>query len=142
MTGFATAQLTLTPAPGITIPATMTIRALNGKFFEVICRMPSFLAPIEQTIMQHCREALKRGSVTVTIQVNNMASLLTTVRPSITLAQAYVKTIQELQKACNIGGEMTISDLIQLPNLRISKWRAIQFEIGLAIPAKMRSAQR
>ena len=116
MTGFATTTLALPTASGL-IPATLTIKSLNGRFFDITCKLPYALSHLETDIIRRCKDKLHRGSVLVTLYITNPHALKSKVYPSFALAEGYLASIKELQKKLDLPGSITISDFITLPNL-------------------------
>ncbi|HIP43424.1 MAG TPA: coproporphyrinogen III oxidase, partial [Aquifex aeolicus] len=64
MTGFGKAE-----ADSENWRVTIMMRSLNGKGLDISTRMPSFLIPIELEIKNEIKRKLKRGSVTVFIDI-------------------------------------------------------------------------
>lgn len=118
MTGFATAQLEWQASGNAAaIPITITIRALNSRFFEATFRMPHALAAIEQPMAQRCKSACKRGSITVTIHIGSSFAARTVLMPSIDNAQRHAAELRAIKNACNIVPDITLGDLMRLPHL-------------------------
>lgn len=117
MTGFATAQCSSAQASGAVIQATVTIRTLNSKFFEASCKLPYALAPLEQAMMSRCKEAFKRGSVTITVHVTNPTALRVPSIPPAALVAHYVDALKTIQREHGLTGSITIADIIAIPHL-------------------------
>lgn len=117
MTGFATAQLEWRLNSAAIVPITLTIKVLNSRFLETMFRMPHALASLEQPMVQGCKTAFKRGSVTVTAHLGSALALRSVVMPSLEMVQEQVRALRTLSKGCNIDQDVTLSDLIQLPHL-------------------------
>lgn len=117
MTGFASAHCEFTQPSGTVVQATITIKTLNSRFFETTCKIPHALAALEQPMTQRCKEALKRGSATIIIYVSNPSLLRAPAAPSMHLVKSYVDALRDIQAACQLPGEVTIANLINMPNL-------------------------
>lgn len=116
MTGFATSHSEWRINKN-TVPITITIRSLNGRFFETTCRMPHILASLEQAIVQHCKAALKRGNITVTIHFGSTCALRSIVIPPADIMEQYVASLRTLKTSCKLAGEVTLEELMNLPHL-------------------------
>jgi uncharacterized protein (TIGR00255 family) len=117
MTGFATTALNLTMPSGAAIHATLTIKTLNNRFLDVSCKLPHALSYLEPEIIRLCKQLLHRGSVYVTLYIANPQVLQSAVAPAVELAESYVNSLATLQKKLQLPGNITISDLLHLPNL-------------------------
>jgi uncharacterized protein (TIGR00255 family) len=116
MTGFATTHLEW-HVHGKLIPITISIKSLNSRFFETICRMPHVLAPLEQTIVQRCKKALKRGNITITVHIGSTCALYTLAIPTSETLTKYVQALRAIKEECHLAGDVTLGDLIRLPQL-------------------------
>ena len=121
MTGFTskTIPLTIKDEP---VSITVTIKALNSRFFELNCKMPHGLAHLEQSIHKKFKEKLGRGSVYCTIHMSTLAPLTGTVHPSLRTIEEYLKSIELIKKKfgkkfdLNNDG-INLKDIIQLPSV-------------------------
>lgn len=123
MTGFVSKTLSLT-IKNEPVSVTVTIKALNSRFFEVNCKMPHGLAHIEQALQKKLKEKLARGSIYCTIHMSTLSPLSGTVHPSLRTVEEYLKSIALIKKTFgkeyNLGDEegtagISLKDLIQLP---------------------------
>jgi uncharacterized protein (TIGR00255 family) len=117
MTGFATTTFAIATPTKTAITATLTIKTLNNRFLDVSCKLPYALSYLETDILRICKEQLHRGSVYVTIHMNNQQALQSNVGLAHDLAKNYQKAIEELQTEFALPGTVTISDFLSLPNL-------------------------
>lgn len=117
MTGFATKNLTISTPSGTGIHATITIKTLNNRFLDVSCKFPHVLSYLEPEVIRLSKAYLHRGSIYVTIHIANPQVLQSKVMPSIELAESYVNALKTVQTKLSLPGNITISDLVNLPNL-------------------------
>jgi len=94
MTGFGKAE-----ADSENWRVTIMMRSLNGKGLDISTRMPSFLIPIELEIKNEIKRKLKRGSVTVFIDIEQKF-----VKPPVDVEKlkSNVKMLKELLKELNL----------------------------------------
>jgi uncharacterized protein (TIGR00255 family) len=116
MTGFATRSISFSCASGVEATATLTLKSVNGRFFDMNCKVPPALAIIESQLTQRCRALLQRGSVVFSIQLSHPLALKAVVTPAYELAAQYVEALRMVQRQLNLPGEITIQDLAQLPH--------------------------
>jgi uncharacterized protein (TIGR00255 family) len=116
MTGFASTTANIPLENGGSASITVNIKSLNSRFFESTFKLPYALSFLETELIQLCKKTLKRGHVFFNITMSNPNLFKATVEPSTSVVQGYVDAISSLQKSFNISGELTIAELIQLPN--------------------------
>ncbi len=117
MTGFATVACDYVSPEIGRFSATLTIRSLNGRFFEAQCRMPSPFARVEQGMIQRCKEQLRRGTITITVNVHTPGVLKGSVVPAIETARRYVAALHTLQTELGLSGTVSLADLLAFPDL-------------------------
>lgn len=116
MTGFASTTITLTTPSGA-VPATLTIKTLNNRFFDMNCKLPYALSHLEPEMIKIGKKYLHRGTAYCSLYISNPHALKAEVFPSLALAQGYMKAIASMQETLKIPGTLTISDFITLPHL-------------------------
>ncbi|MGB8467722.1 MAG: YicC/YloC family endoribonuclease [Candidatus Babeliales bacterium] len=117
MTGFTSRTVILDNGKGSQIPCTISIRSLNGRFLEVSCKVPSFLASLEVEFLKLCKEHLKRGTITLLIQTPSKLLMGNEVHAHSALIKSYLHTAKKVQQEESIGGTITINDLLAIDGL-------------------------
>jgi uncharacterized protein (TIGR00255 family) len=117
MTGFCTKNITLTTPQGERVECTLLLKSLNGKLFEISCKFPFVLMHLEHEIIKKLKAKLVRGSVYMVAQISNPASLKTAVVFSPQIVEQYIGILSDLKKRYDLQGQLTVSDLIHLPNI-------------------------
>lgn len=122
MTGFSSTILSLprkTEVGGVeqSLQLSMTLKTLNSRFFECTCKMPYSLAFLEPELIKYFKSKLYRGTVVFTIHLSDPAALTGSIEPSLGAVQGYTTAINQIKKAFNLEGALTINDLITLPNI-------------------------
>lgn len=125
MTGFAgkTAMLSLSNNEKGTFA--ISIKSLNSRFFEVTCKLHYQISNLETELIQLLKKKLHRGHVYLTIHIDNQALFKGTIEPSHKIIDGYVKAIEEIKNKFNIGGNLSIDDLLLLPNVFIVEEKEI-----------------
>jgi len=116
MTGFATQTFPFT-IKGQTVSLTITLKSVNGRFFEATFKMPYPLSQLEAVCTQHLKNALIRGTIHCTFHCSNLSALKGTVHPARTLIKSYIDSCNTIQKEFNVTGTLTLNDLIELPGI-------------------------
>lgn len=114
MTGFSSATLAI-PQKGSEIHLTMTLKSLNSRFFELNCKVPFSLTQLETDLIRYFKSKLLRGNVYFTIHMST--ALTSSIEPSINIISNYLKSIEKIKSTFSLAGELTIHDLISLPNV-------------------------
>lgn len=111
MTGYGEATCKVT---GINI--NVRIRSVNHRFFNIQLRLPETLESTESKIDQLIRKHIRRGSISLSLKANMIAS-----EPSFTfntaLVRKYACKLKSLQKTVGSKDELPISVLLELPGV-------------------------
>lgn len=110
MTGYATRMCVVQD-----MQVTLEIKSVNHRFLDVFVKLPGFLNAYEYDIRDIVQKQVRRGKVLVTVTVNDKGSAGITVNDAV-IAKA-VKALRKVQKTYTLAGTMTISDVLQVPNV-------------------------
>lgn len=117
MTGFCSRTERIKLSVFGEIALTVEIKTLNARFFELLCKLPSGLSHLEFSVSSLLQDKLIRGRIYVTISLVEGASSLASITPSWQTVDQYVSSSREIQKKYGLSGELTISDMIHLPDV-------------------------
>ena len=117
MTGFSALTTQIPHKYGNPLHITLTLKSLNGRFFEISCRLPHAFNQIELSCTRLLKEKLVRGSVYCTINVSNAQNLTLSIAPATAVIQGYIKAIRAIQKDFDIDSTLAIKDLLLLPDI-------------------------
>lgn len=117
MTGFAShrASLRLKAAEETTI--SIELKSINSRFFEASFKLPSSLLFLEVPITNILKQKLIRGRVFISLRLGGTGGALETVVPVLKLARDYVTAARLIKKELKVPGEITISDVLALPDI-------------------------
>ena len=121
MTGFGSKSVHLDLAPGCIASLTIELKSVNGRFFEVVSKLPSALSSSEVKMISRLQSKLKRGRIYLTIRFDEDNGAFEEIVPSINIAKGYLKAAQLIKDECKIAGELSIDHLFQLPNIFVAK---------------------
>ena len=116
MTGFANKTI-LIPVAGTQINMVISLKSLNSRFFEATCKLPFALTHLETDLIKLFKTKLARGHIYFTIQMSNPGTLANSIKPSLPIIKGYLYSIELIKKEFNISGDVSITDLIALPNI-------------------------
>lgn len=117
MTGFASKTVVLTQNNGEKVTVSMSIKSLNSRYFEVNAKIPYPLSNLETDLTKIMQERLIRGKIYFTLSMSNPAAFKGSIEPSLSTIQEYLTALERIKTAYHIEGSITISDIMQLPNI-------------------------
>ena len=110
MTGFSKAQMT---EHGITV--SVEIRSVNGRYLELSCKMPRNLSHKELDLRDMVKQSLERGSVNVSVKIESLQKVSSLLDPN--KLQSYHTALEQSRKKLKIDQELTMSDLLSIPDI-------------------------
>jgi uncharacterized protein (TIGR00255 family) len=119
MTGFASRTILINNQQGDKAHATITVKTLNSRFFDITCRIHPSLAYIEYKVINLCKQKLYRGNVVCTIYISNSNVLKGEIQPSLSVTQQYISAANKIKKEFNISSEISLDTIINLPSVVI-----------------------
>jgi uncharacterized protein (TIGR00255 family) len=93
------------------------ITSVNNRFLEFSFRSPRNLSSLDMRIRDLLSEKIARGKITVLIGVEETDDSANGYPVSKRAVAAYYKRLKKIQKELSIPGEVTISDILQLPDV-------------------------
>lgn len=112
MTGFGKAERK--SADGAIVVEVSTV---NNRFLEFSLRAPRQFSGLEARVREQIQSALSRGKVNVHINYDRRHSEYGEYHFNDVAADAYLKQIKAYQKKRKLSGEVSISDLLSLPEV-------------------------
>lgn len=117
MTGFATTNALLISTSDKKSSVFLSLKSLNGKFFELNCKLPLAFSHLETTILKQLKNKLKRGHVFLICYLGNTDIVQGSVEPALNVIHNYVKAIECIKKECNLTTPITLDNILRLPNI-------------------------
>lgn len=117
MTGFASKTLVIFPSAETPVNISLSLKALNSRFFETTCKLPFALNNFETDFIKLFKTRLQRGHIYFTIHASSQHILNCTVKPNLDVVQGYVDATQMITSKFNIQGTLTLNDIVTLPNV-------------------------
>lgn len=97
------------------------VKAVNSRFFESVCKLPSLLSTLEVSINSILQRSLLRGRVYLTIRLGRENEAFESIALSERALQGYVAAAQAIKEKFGVQGELTLHDLMQLPNVFVAE---------------------
>ncbi len=127
MTGFAGKTEILKLSKDEQVSLFIELKTINSRFFEVTCKLPNALSALEIKITNKLKDKLLRGRVFLSVKILENDGALLKVTPSIKLLEEYLSALSDIKKKFKISGDLTISDVLNLPNIFSSQ--PVEFDI-------------
>jgi len=115
MTGYCSKNLQITLPNAGTMQAAIEIKTLNGRFFEVVSKLPSSLSRLELIFNALLQEKLVRGRVYLSIRQQSVTGKLAQVNPSWAVIEQYVQAAKAMQQKYGLTGELSVVDVMRMP---------------------------
>ena len=109
------------------------LKTLNTRFFEVVVKLPSNLSSLELPITKILQEKLIRGRVYFNLRLDNKAGIIDSIAPSWSVVDQYLQATRAIKEKYNVGGDLSLAELIQLPNVLVAQESVLTAEDEQAI---------
>lgn len=96
------------------------IRTVNHRFLDYAFKLPRVLNARERDMKERIRKGLARGRIYVTVSVESEAADRN-VQINAPVLEQYLKLLREFAESRNVGGEIDINTLVQLPDAIVTK---------------------
>ena len=116
MTGFAAKTLVIFPDTNNPVNVSLSLKALNSRFFETTCKLPYALNNFETDFIKLFKTKLVRGHIYFTIHASSQHLLSCTVKPNLDVIKGYVAAVEQIKKETHLKGDIALNDLLTLPN--------------------------
>jgi uncharacterized protein (TIGR00255 family) len=111
MTGFASAASASDDSVGFSI----AIKSVNHRFLDLHLRLPSYCDSLEIQLRRFLKEALKRGHVEVTLQVERKTSAQ--IQLNTDLLEVYVTAFSQAAALYNLPSQPDLNSLLRIPGV-------------------------
>ena len=93
------------------------VSSVNNRFLEVSVRQPRQFSALEYRIKEAVGAHLSRGKIYVFVGFTESEDLPDKYSINVKAAEAYSRQLKKLQKDLGLGGEVSIGDLLAIPDL-------------------------
>ena len=112
MTGFGRAEVS-SPVGSLTVE----LASVNNRFLEMSVRLPRQLSLLETQIRELISSKVNRGQINLTVTLDDTEAAVQRTLINSRLAAAYAKQLKTLQKELKLAGEVTMHDLVLVPDI-------------------------
>lgn len=112
MTGFGRAEVA---KRGITVA--VEVRGVNSRYLDVTTRLPRLLSQREKDVKEVVRSCVNRGSLVVSVTVEEDSDGIAPVKVNKAAAKAYMKLLNDLRKAAKINEKVRLEHLLKFSEI-------------------------
>ncbi|UOQ47928.1 YicC family protein [Gracilibacillus caseinilyticus] len=112
MTGFGRQELQLDEMYIIA-----EVKTVNHRYLDISFQMPKFLVPLEDRLKKIIQQQVKRGKVSVTINVSGTFTSSKKLTTNWDLVEQYINQFQQIKQTYQLHGEITLDMLGQYPDI-------------------------
>ena len=117
MTGFASKTAVIALPDGTKINTSISLKSLNSRFFETTCKLPHIATHLETDIIKNLKQKLQRGHTYLTLHMKDSTLLKSAVKANMAAVKSYLESIRKIRKTFALEGDVSIHDIINLPNI-------------------------
>jgi uncharacterized protein (TIGR00255 family) len=111
MTGFGDAR-----GQNDRLSMSVEVRAVNNRYFKLVTKTPERYQSLEGEIERIVRESISRGTVNVSVRVDNVAGAMA-YRLDATVLKGYWQQLTQLTSALGVAPPETVGSLLDLPGV-------------------------
>ncbi len=97
------------------------LKTLNGRFFEVVSKLPGSLSHLEIPLNTILQEKLVRGRIYLNVRIEQGQGALEKIEPDWQVIDQYAHAIQALTERYKLDGSLSVIDYVRLPNVLMMK---------------------
>ena len=121
MTGFGNAHLSTNK-----IKATVEIKSLNHRYFDINYYLPIGFSSMEEKIRQIVQRQIERGRITVSIKITQKPAQNIVLNKDI--VRKYLQYSRTLRREFGVKGEISFADIVRLPGVFETKESFVEAE--------------
>ncbi len=99
------------------VAVSVELRSVNGRYLEVVARLPRSLALRENELREHVRRRVLRGKVTLTVSVERDADGSVPLKVDAASARAYYRLLNDLRKTVRVKQTVRLEHLLQFSDI-------------------------
>lgn len=126
MTGFCSRVLNGQLGAAGKVSLAIEMKAINSRFFEVVCKLPTILNALEVRIINMLQKKLIRGRVYLNVRFAEDNDVLDSMVPSRKALDNYIAAAKFLKENYGISGDLSARDVFSLPNVFVQAKDALQ----------------
>jgi uncharacterized protein (TIGR00255 family) len=136
MTGYGRAEADCSGAR-----LSVEVNSVNRKQSDIVINVPRDLTELEPRIRQTVNENISRGRTSVTVALHSSSNGARKLALDTELARSYHQAMRSLQKELNVGGDITISSILQAPGvMRLPEETIVAHDVWPALDRALHSA--
>jgi len=103
------------------VEVTAEVRSVNNRFLDVVVKLPRCLSSYEQKVRDMIGKQISRGRVNLWVGITSGEDKYQNLSVNKGLAAAYVRLAKELSDELDLDGQLSINQLLALPDVILSE---------------------
>ncbi|MBN1480510.1 YicC family protein [candidate division KSB1 bacterium] len=99
------------------LEVTVEIKSVNNRFLDVAVKLPRFLSLYEQKVRELVAAHVNRGRISIWINLKGAEEEVNSFAVNHTLLSAYKNLAHEIKEKHDIGGELSLEQIMALPDV-------------------------
>jgi uncharacterized protein (TIGR00255 family) len=116
MTGFGSGTIVINTRAG-KLSLVVEMKTINSRYFEATCKLPMTLSSLEVKVINLLQGILGRGRVYLIVRFAEDSEIFENVSPSLKVIEQYVVAASLVKKKFNLSGDLSVTDVLALPNV-------------------------
>lgn len=116
MTGFGSGSVVINTRAG-KLSLLVEMKTINSRYFEATCKLPITLSSLEVKILNLLQASLSRGRLYLVARFAEDSEIFENVSPSLKVIEQYVTAAALVKKKFNLSGDISVTDVLTLPNV-------------------------
>ncbi len=116
MTGFGSGTIVINTRAG-KLSLVVEMKTINSRYFEATCKLPITLSSLEVKILNLLQVSLGRGRLYLIARFAEDSEIFENVSPSLKVIEQYVAAANLIKKKFNLSGDLSVTDVLGLPNV-------------------------
>lgn len=105
------------------------LKSVNHRFFELNCRLPRAYHFMEEKIKSYLQTVISRGKIDLTLTIVSQNDAEKSVCMNETLVDSYISILHESCEKFQIANDISISNIMRLPDVFVFKSKSIDEEM-------------
>ena len=116
MTGFGSGTIVIGTRVG-KLSLVVEMKTVNSRYFEATCKLPMTLSGLEVKVINLLQSLLGRGRLYLVARFAEDSEIFESVNPSLKVVEQYVAAASLIKDKFNLSGELSVADILALPNV-------------------------
>ncbi len=118
------------------------VKSVNNRFLDVSLKLPRILSSYEQKVREVVGTFIKRGRISVWMNLKNVGEQTQSFSVNHELLHAYLSAVEEVRQKHGLSGELSLEQLFALPDVMTFETEKADEKVWLGAKSALESAMR